>query len=150
MLMADTIDISKYLDSPDLNRLSQLKAQLKQKPALGFCGAGMSIPVGFPSWRQLLKLFMQYIVNNSDARIPSDLQLAINSKDLMLLSESFKVIKGFITEELYKDFLKQTFSRFVDSDYSFEYELLAKIPIRLWITTNYDNCLIDAIMRVNG
>lgn len=148
--MADTIDISKYLDRPDLSRLSQLQAQLRQKPALGFCGAGMSIPVGFPSWRQLLKLFLQYIVNNSDARIPSDLQLAINSKDPMLLPESFKVLKGFITEELYMDFLKQTFSRFVDIDYSFEYELLAKIPIRLWITTNYDNCLIDALCASMG
>jgi hypothetical protein len=92
-LMADTIDISKYLDRPDLSRLSQLQAQLKQKPALGFCGAGMSIPVGFPSWRQLLKLFLQYIVNNSDARIPSDLQLAINSKDLMLLPESLCIAR---------------------------------------------------------
>jgi hypothetical protein len=141
--------LKELFDPQDLKKLDRLKEELDQKPALGFCGAGMSIPVGYPSWKQLMEQFLIHLEENSIVPVPDDLKIAVKTSNVNF-PELAEQLKKSMDEKQYFDFIKKTFERFTDRDFSYEYELLAKLRIRLWITTNYEWCIVDALQNELG
>ncbi len=99
-----------------------------------FAGAGLSIPAGFVSWKVLLK------------EIAEDLKLEIDKEnDLIGLAQYYvneKGGRGSINQKLIDEFTKE-------ATITKNLELLARLPIRYYWTTNYDKQIEKALERAN-
>lgn len=95
-----------------------------------FVGAGLSKPAGLPSWVELSRAMAK------SASCPPDM-------DPLLVAQAFEVSQG---RAALNRFLKDRLAPEKDGDIRC-YDLIAKLPVRVFVTTNYDNFLEDALKR---
>ena len=97
-----------------------------------FVGSGVSIPLGLPSWRDLL-------LRLDPARTigPDD--------DLLAVAE--EIISAMNNAQAYQEFMVSQFNR---DHHTLGHALLAGLGVRQMITTNYDPCLELALDSIHG
>jgi len=110
-----------------------LKA-LNDSNAAIFAGAGLSIPAGFVNWKDLLR------------EIADELHLEIDKEDdLIALAQYYvneKGGRGAINQKLIEEFTK-------DSKLTPNAKLIARLPIKIFWTTNYDKVIEQALDNAN-
>jgi hypothetical protein len=99
-----------------------------------FAGAGLSIPSGYVNWKELLK------------EIAEELGLEIDKEeDLIALAQYYVTEKGgrgAINQKLIDEFTKH-------ATLNPNLELIAKLPIKYFWTTNYDKLIEKALDEAN-
>lgn len=107
---------------------------LREKNAVVFAGAGMSLPCGFLDWKNLL----EPIANKMD--------LDINEEhDLTSLAQLFVDNKGGVRTQL-TQILEDNYGK-IGIQGSEVHEILAKLPIETYWTTNYDSLIEDTLIK---
>lgn len=95
-----------------------------------FAGAGLSRSAGFVDWRELLR------------EVADDLGLQIDREhDLIAVAQYHETQRG--TRAKLNEKILEEFTR--DAHPSENHSLLARLPIRTYWTTNYDNLIEDAV-----
>lgn len=130
------------LDDEDQRNLQKLVDALRTQQVIGVCGAGASVCLGYPTWKQLLDLLVSRLEQQSSRAKPHVRALIEDRYDATGLAAW---IRKQLEPQIYEDFLKDIFASRGPREVSFEYQDLANLPVRLWMTTNYDNCLRDAL-----
>ena len=108
---------------------------LKEKNAVVFAGAGMSVSQGFFDWKKLLK------------PIADKLGLDINEEqhDLTALAQFFVDDHGGVRGEL-DQILVEEYGK-SNLEVSNNHRILARLPIQIYWTTNYDRLIEKALLE---
>jgi SIR2-like domain len=116
----------------------------------GFCGAGVTQPLGYPTWEQLIRLLAEEVrrvcgdnVVDTDDN-PQRLEDIFNIRFLPVKAEFLKYNLG----ERYLEFMRETFgpvNRRADS-----IDDLVALPFKHLLTSNYDPTLECAIVNRGG
>ncbi|MBM7632953.1 SIR2 family protein [Geomicrobium sediminis] len=140
------MESEQYIDSPFMYNLKEL---VKNKDhIIPFFGAGLSIPLGFPSWSNLLLQLIDYI--QPEFQPPyrqyikdGDLLKALNYlKDHSTLSTE-DMVKKKIVEVLIEMSSKTPSTK--DNNYNDLYSLRSNF----YMTTNYDNSFTELATKLN-
>lgn len=118
------------------------------KKMIAFVGAGCSVPLGYPTWKNLLR----ELIERCKIRQPSRLnywndraqQLDEPGTNLLTLANECKETLG----PEYLEILEQRFSA-KKPEYSPEHEILINLPFHRFLTTNYDPCLDNAWTKIH-
>lgn len=107
---------------------------LKEKNAVVFAGAGMSIPCGFLDWKRLLTPIAEKLGLNID-----------QEHDLTALAQLYVDEAGGVRGRL-NQLLEESYSK-VKISPSINHKILARLPIEIYWTTNYDNLIENALIE---
>lgn len=117
-----------------------LVKSLRQRTVLALIGAGLSIPLGFPSWDKLIKEIFRFVESTSWYR---------DDKNYKWLNEKSNTHPDWVAEVLhteqkdsFRNALKEIFKK-RDLQFSLNHALLALLPFRGYVTTNYDTLIED-------
>lgn len=123
-------------DKAEKDRLVRtLTKELREENLAVFVGAGLSTPAGFVSWQELL------------APIAEELKLDVKREhDLVSLAQYYanehQGNRGRLNQLLIDEFCK-------DAQITRNHRILARLPIPVYWTTNYDN-LIESALEQTG
>lgn len=112
--------------------IREIEKAIKSDELGAFIGAGLSIPAGFCSWKELLK--------NPAEEIGLDVE---KENDLVNLAQYYSNSKNRTSID---DLIKEKFSKLVKPTEN--HKLLSKLPISTFWTTNYDK-LIEKVLESN-
>lgn len=132
------------LDRQDERVLEDLAHEIATKPVLGLCGSGMSCPLGYPTWQGLIRDIVTHLQAICRSDLPPDIWPVVDA-GAATLPRVAQWAKDQMDRTEYFNFLKKRFSYIGDVDFSREQEMLADLGLRLWLTTNYDRCLEEAL-----
>lgn len=107
---------------------------IEQSNAAIFAGAGLSQPAGYVNWKNLLK------------EIADDLNLDIDLEDDLISLAQYHV-NEFDGRSKINQILVDEFTKDVKTTEN--HQILSKLPIKTYWTTNYDN-LIESNLTTNG
>lgn len=108
--------------------IKKFSEEIKNNNAAVFAGAGFSKPAGYVDWKELLR------------DVADDLQLDVNKEDdLVTLSQYYcnKNSRNALDEIVNNEFTK---NKRIDENH----QIVAKLPICTYWTTNYDSLIEDA------
>lgn len=108
---------------------------LKENNAVVFAGAGMSTPLGLFDWKKLLKPIADRL----------DLDINDEEHDLPALAQFFVDNQGGVRGELSQLLIDQYGK--MDIKPGPNHEILARLPIHLYWTTNYDRLIEEALKK---
>ncbi len=128
--------------SEHLDRL--IDALQDERPVLGVCGPEVSASVGYPTTQQFMEQLLAAVDASSHHGLSEDVwcTLAAGCANLPELAEW---VAGRLSPELFRDRVRDTWSPRSSNDFSWEHELLVRLPIRLWLVGNYDLCMVAAL-----
>ncbi len=107
---------------------------LREKNAVVFAGAGMSIPCGFLNWKKLL----DPIAKSMDLDIDEEHDLTALAQ---LYVDNNSGVRGRLNQLLQDSYGK------IGIKESTNHEILARLPIEIYWTTNYDNLIESALIK---
>lgn len=107
---------------------------LREKNAVIFAGAGMSVSSGFFSWKKLLEPIAEHLDLNIEEEY-----------DLTALAQLFVDNKGGIRGQL-TQMLDDNYAK-IGIEGSEVHEILARLPIEIFWTTNYDNLIEETLIK---
>lgn len=123
---------------------------LEKKDCIIFIGSGLSVPLGFPSWFELIDKMAKILkdsplLEENDKSKINELLLSDKAEDFLEIASMFKNNK-IIVEERYSHLLMDSFSYSTDElneklKESKNHYYLKNIKPRAIITTNYDTLL---------
>lgn len=121
--------MQNYVSDPNVRRLAK---DIYEGQCIVFIGSGVSIPAGLPSWNELTKLM------KDEAEL----------KDDYGPSRTADVCKEYLGERGFYSFLEKK----IKKNYSPTrlHKRLAKMPFKIFVTTNYDTLMEDAIIEGQG
>ncbi|MBC8275296.1 MAG: SIR2 family protein [Chloroflexi bacterium] len=132
------------LDQPANDEvLNDLKEVLSSGQALAFIGNGCSIPVGYPSWRELICDLLDRCSKRQPLRA-SDFERMKRHPSPLFVAEGCKAVLG----QEYYDFLSKEFGPRSPA-FSDEHRILWRL-FRQFLTSNYDPCLEHAFAEIYG
>jgi len=108
---------------------------LKENNAVIFAGAGMSTSTGLFDWKKLLKPIAERL----------ELDIDDEEHDLPALAQFFVDDQGGVRGEL-NQLLVEQYGK-MDLKSSPNHEILARLPIQIYWTTNYDRHIEDALRK---
>ncbi|HKM01333.1 MAG TPA: SIR2 family protein [Sedimentibacter sp.] len=108
---------------------------LKEKNAVAFIGAGMSVSQGFFDWKKLLKPLADKL----------GLDIDEEQHDLTALAQFFVDDQGGIRGEL-DQILVEEYGK-TNMAVSENHRILARLPIQIYWTTNYDRLIEKALLE---
>lgn len=133
------------MEHPDLERL--LHAIEQGERVVFFVGAGVSRALGYPTWRELLDLLIDY--GSDIGRLSADQAVSARS----LVSAGNYLLAGQILRDLLArrldDRLEEIFSEGKRSNRGL-YDFIVRIPAAGFLTTNYDSALEDSFAAMHG
>lgn len=107
-------------------------AALRDQNAAIFAGAGLSVPAGFINWKELMR------------SVASDLHLDVNKEhDLIALAQYHKNERGG-RHKINQLIVTELTKRSVHTE---NHKILARLPIQIFWTTNYDRLIEQALDR---
>jgi hypothetical protein len=115
--------------------------RLRRRQIVAFVGAGLSIPLGMPSWGQLIKSILESVAAatyNPNPRDAEWLQQAANTQP-----EWAAEVLHNMGPDKYVDVIRTVFRTRPNAPFSFTHSLLALLPFRLFLTTNFDPLVED-------
>jgi tetratricopeptide (TPR) repeat protein len=144
---------------------AMLSRALNLRTTVAFAGAGCSVPLGYPTWIEFAKLMVaraietcqssshNYGITDSSMLERFHAQLQAGSTKphqiMFILGESKKVFERCDGKKKYYRFLRETFKpRQRPADALNPYDGLLDLPIRRFITTNYDCEIEKALSRI--
>lgn len=127
--------MSQFTKEQDAFIANYVKA-LKEKNAIVFAGAGMSVSSGFFDWQKMLHPIAHRL----------DLDITIEH-DLSALAQYFVDQQGGIRGEL-NQILTEEYNK-LNVAITENHRILARLPIQIYWTTNYDD-LIERALRERG
>jgi hypothetical protein len=110
---------------------------LKEKNAVVFAGAGMSVSQGFFDWKTLLKPVADQLgldIENEQHNLPALAQYFVDKKG---------GVRNDLSQIIYDEYTK------ANPTISNNHKILARLPIQIYWTTNYDN-LIEKSLEDEG
>ena len=134
------MSLPAFYESPNLKALYR---DMRDSPPLALVGAGASIPSGYPSWSRLMDEMEERLQSVSP-------QAPQFSRVLKLLNDA-----PWQAEELHSQ-LKDEFHRFIKDRFgdpkepnsvAEPYHLIARLPFRHILTTNFDRCIELAMKK---
>jgi hypothetical protein len=141
-----------------------LSRVLNLRSTVAFVGAGCSVPLGYPTWKQFAKLLVAHTIENCPS-LPGDsktsylnlllrFQTQLESESIrphqimFILGECKKVFEHCQGMKKYYRFLKTTFKpRDHEAVQLNPYDALLDLPIKRFITTNYDREIEIALVK---
>ena len=109
--------------------------EIENGTAAVFAGAGMSLPAGFVNWKELLRPIAEGINLSVD-----------RESDLVTLAQfhlnAHRNNRNELTQTVIEEFDKQTKE-------TENHEILARLPIRTYWTTNYDNLIEESLAQAS-
>jgi SIR2-like protein len=132
-------------DDRDKEALASMVRLIASGQAIGVVGAGASASLGYPSWKRLREILIDDATKRGVA-FPryGERELTPEHLTQMPYLLAFKFLKeGFVKKGLgatYFELLKRTFGPPATGDYH-RLQLLARLPVSHFITTNYDTAL---------
>src|ERR1043165_6867542 len=126
------------LDSrPNHVARNTLAAVVQAERPLALVGAGLSVPSGFPTWRGLLDELEDLLQPET---LNEQYKKALHEEaDLLWRAEEYRRLVG---EDSYQLMLKKRFS--TQPKKSSAAAQLVRLPFRHYLTTNYDDVLVEA------
>jgi len=118
----------------------ELVAMLRRGKCVAWIGSGLSVPERYPGWRELV----ERLCTACNVRRPSAVKTFEASK-LLALAQRCKNVNT----AKYEQTLAEVFGRPVRTDPR-AYTMLAKLPFKGYVTTNYDPLLRDAVCARDG
>jgi len=118
--------------------------EVRNSTAVLFVGSGLSIPLGYPSWKNLVSTLYKKIEKN----------LAINDEEnRKWLKDNFATQPDWSAEVInsashggYFTSIREIFNKSgVEHELSWNHMLLSMLPFRSYITTNYDTLIEDYV-----
>jgi len=141
-----------------------LSRVLNLRSTVAFVGAGCSVPLGYPTWKQFAKLLVAHTLENCPS-LPGDsttshsnllrrFQLQLESQTIrphqimFILGECKKVFEHCQGMKQYYRFLRTTFKPHDHKTVQINpYDALLDLPIKRFITTNYDREIETALAK---
>lgn len=113
---------------------------LRQETVLALVGAGLSIPLKFPSWDKLIKEIFHHVESTSWFKDDKNYKWLIDKSN----SHPDWVAEVLHTEqkESFRNALKEVFKK-RELPFSYNHALLALLPFKGYVTTNYDTLIED-------
>lgn len=151
-VVSNKFEIKSYED-----HIKKLKSAYENGTLTLFCGAGVSIDAGIPTWSNLLKSLLNHIftfdkkveIENIDARIANILQKQINVSPLIVAQYLKNLLgKNFLSnvrEVLYKD--AKSDSAVISAIASLSKPKRVGRPLNAIITFNFDDLLEDKFKK---
>ena len=115
--------------------------RLRRRQVVAFLGAGLSIPLGMPSWGQLIRNILESVTAATYNPNPQDaerLQRAANSEP-----EWASEVLHTMGPDKYVDVIRTVFRTLPTAPFSFTHSFLSLLPFRLFLTTNFDPLVED-------
>lgn len=133
-LWINPVDNNVQLFIPDMPK--DLINRIREGKCILFAGAGTSLDAGLPSWYELLKSMIEQVdaCGQLDENQKEELEFLINQQDFTVIAEFCKEklgVKGFA------DLIKEKLN--TKNKISTIHNILAEIPFKAAITSNYDN-----------
>jgi hypothetical protein len=119
----------------------QLLALIAKGEALAFVGAGLSMPLQYPSWARLLEIL------TSEASQIGPFAASVAAKDDALMHAE-EIQRFFNTHEMlwqFKNTLGREFAPKQKNNCTSTQRRLASLPFRGFVTTNYEHCIEQAL-----
>lgn len=111
--------------------------------AIAFVGAGLSSPLGYPSWSALLGKLHAQAQQIATFDPPEHIKQHV-LQYAEVIKEHFKKSEGGIDQ--YRSILGREFGPRQDGENcTCTHRLLVRLPFRGFVTTNYDECIEDAL-----
>ena len=132
-------DCNEKINIPDIPR--DLINRIKEGKCILFAGAGTSLDAGLPSWYDLLKSMIEQV--DSYGGLESDQKKELN---LLMSQHCFSIVAEFCKENLGKRGFADFIQEKLDTRHkvSLTHNLLAEIPFKGAITSNYDDFIEKA------
>lgn len=108
---------------------------LKEKNAVLFAGAGMSVQEGFYDWKTLLKPIAEQLeldIEEEQHNLPALAQYFVDNQGN---------VRNALTQILVDEYAK------TNNSISENHKILARLPIQIYWTTNYDNLIETALIN---
>lgn len=144
----DNIDDNlSFLEEPgNKDNCEQLRNLLFEGRMVAFVGAGCSVPLGYPTWSGLIRKMIDQCVRQQPgyAHYWHGLAGQLGNINLLTLAEQCKKI----LDTYYFELLEREFDRNLNPNYTSEHKCLIKLPFHRFITSNYDECIEAAFIRV--
>ena len=116
------------------NFIEKFSAEILEDNAAVFAGAGLSMSSGFVSWKELLR------------DIALELNLDIDKENDLIAIAQYHVNasrnRGELNQRIIDKFTKETRQ-------SEAHKILARLPISIYWTTNYDTLIEDSLRKNN-
>lgn len=106
-------------------------AEMLEGNAAVFAGAGLSVPAGYVNWKELLRPLSRELGLNIDLE-----------SDLVAVAQFHVNENGYNRHKLHTAVIEALSP---DNSPTKNHELLARLPIQTWWTTNYDKLLENAL-----
>ncbi|MBA4855357.1 SIR2 family protein [Nocardia farcinica] len=131
------------MDHPDIARVSE-HLRTGDRPVVFFVGAGLSRPLGFPSWHELMDRLISYgcRVNRLDSTEAATAQRLLHQADYLPCGDYLRAKMGTRVDQ----HLCEIFGRPLPPDLG-SYEYLVRLPCAGFVTTNYDGALEAAYAK---
>jgi hypothetical protein len=116
--------------------------------SIAFVGAGLSRPLNYPTWYELLeKLLTEARKWINDPQFKPTVKLS-DETALAFTQEIHDVLRSSSVLQRYHEFLGNSFKpRQVNGSPTTEVQrLIASLPFKGWVTTNYDRCMEEALL----
>lgn len=132
-------DCNEKIDIPDIPR--DLINRIKEGKCILFAGAGTSLDAGLPSWYDLLKSMIDQV--DSYGGLDGNQKKELN---LLMRQHCFSIVAEFCKEKLGKRGFADFIQEKLDTRHkvSLTHNLLAEIPFKGAITSNYDDFIEKA------
>jgi hypothetical protein len=117
-------------------------ALIESHEAIAFVGAGLSVPLGYPGWPELLTDMENEGQKLKTFVIPADLNGSYLDRAEVIKQHFVRLDRVTYYEEM----LGRTFAPFTDKpNYTNTHKLLAGLPFRGFATTNYEDAIECAL-----
>lgn len=126
--------VQNFETNADMIKMAE---SVMQKKCVIFIGAGVSMASGFPDWSDLMQKMRKHTGLNTEMDYGGPLRCADYCKQILGNNEFYY-------------FMKNEFARKPEWKENDPHILLAKLPCKIYITTNYDTLMEDALERVRG
>lgn len=120
-----------------------LAERMKARSLLAFVGAGLSVPLGYPSWKALMRGIHTSLEVQDEIEPFTDGMFSYEEYAERL----FRFAVGKEKKDAYYEIFREKFGR-REPPCTEVQKLLVQIPFRAFLTTNYDPCLEHAISAV--
>ncbi len=121
--------------------LRELAGRIVDGKTVGFIGAGASIRSGYPLWGSLL----DGLYEQAQAAVTEDLKTRQDGDDLRWLAQYYSTALRGKTD--LADAVQEVFNRHHLTGPGSFHDLIARLPIKHFVTTNYDDLVEDACNR---
>ena len=146
--MGATADITREILDQNNASLTDMTKLISSGEAISFVGAGLSHPLKYPTWQELLEQLLSEARKwMNDPQFKPSVRLT-DATALAFAQELYDVIAANSLLPRYHEFLGNNFKPRQNNGSSTTQvqRTIMSLPFKGWVTTNYDCCLEEALI----